>query len=274
MTSKSLYHTATRSEVASIVAREVIKRVGTRAYRYRVESYREGTKVRARWTYLGVVDPTSPETSIAGPGDPSLAPAPRVATAATRARLVDAFERLIERGAYANLTAGAVSTEAGLAHGTFYRYFKNKREILIAALERVREAYDRVRPSFDPPYGSVAHERARVRAWTMALGMKTPSRGVIAAWFEALDSDAELEAARATRARDRGSALADYLVALDRAGTIVVAHPAELALALTTLVEATFRSASAAGVALDEAGLCGVSDLFDRAIFQAERRAV
>ena len=35
---------------------DVIKRVGRRAYRYRVESYRdaETQKVRKRWTYLGV----------------------------------------------------------------------------------------------------------------------------------------------------------------------------------------------------------------------------
>lgn len=246
------------------MAREVIKRVGARAYRYRVESYREGAKVRARWTYLGVVDPTAPNA-------PALEKSAPDGPGKTRERLIDAFERLVEAHSYASVTAGDVSAQAGLGHGTFYRYFKNKREILVAALDRVREAFDRVRPSFDPPYGTSAQERARVRAWTAALGTMPASRGVLAAWYEALDGDLELDAARASRARERSAALASYLHALCQNGSIAMAHPTAVAGALTSLVDATFRSAIVSGIALDPTALVGVGDVFDRAIFGTTR---
>jgi len=55
------------------MAHEVIKKVGRRAYRYRVESYRdpETKKVRSRWRYLGVAAPgdsASPPPAVGGPG--------------------------------------------------------------------------------------------------------------------------------------------------------------------------------------------------------------
>lgn len=264
MTRKSLYHASRPRGFA--IPREVIKRVGARAYRYRVESYRDGAKVRARWTYLGVAEPSESAVSSI-----EAVPQPRNAAAITRARLIDAFERLAEHGAYATLTAGAVASEAGLAHGTFYRYFSNKRGVLVAALERVREAFERVRPSFSPPYGDLASERARVRAWTSALGTMPAARGVVRAWYDALDGDLELEAVRAVRFGERIAYLTLYLGALADAGTIAVAEPEALATALTTLVDAVFRATIVSGTAANEALLVGVTDVFDRAIFQGGR---
>lgn len=242
------------------MAREVIKRVGKRAYRYRVESYREGAKVRSRWTYLGVAD----EASSLETRDRPLARAS--VRGGAREALIDAFERLSERQGYSAITAGAISIEAGLAHGTFYRYFKNKRDVLLAALARVREAVDRVRPSFNPPYGDLANERRRVREWTRVLATLPEARGVIRAWFDALDRDAELAAAHAIKVRERTATLAGYLEALAETKTIVRANYAALAIALTTLLDATFRDAIVSGI-LDEFSLEGVSDVFDRAIF-------
>lgn len=246
------------------MAREVIKRVGKRAYRYRVESYRDGTKVRARWTYLGVAESgTNEATAIATDVAP---PRSTAAADATRERLVDAFERLVEQRSFAAVTAGAVASEAALAHGTFYRYFKNKREILVAALERVREAFVRVRPTFDPPYGDLAFERRRVRTWTQVLATMPTSRGVLHAWFEELDRDAELAAAHVVKLRERTASFAAYLQTLASNGTIAGANGEALATALTTLLDATFREAIVTG-RLDASSLEGVSEVFDRAIF-------
>ncbi|GAC1311408.1 MAG: hypothetical protein NVSMB21_20790 [Vulcanimicrobiaceae bacterium] len=255
--------TRIRSREVAAVAYEVIKRVGSRAYRYRVESYRDGAKVRARWTYLGVATPEAP----GAPRESVDAGARRSPKArSTRERLVDAFERLAERAPYAALTADAVATEAGVAHGTFYRYFTNKREILAAALERVRESLDRARPSFDPPYGDLAAERTRMRAWTTALGSTSVSRGLVAAWYDALEADPELEAARVERVRERRLALERYLDALRDAGTIDMTDVPAVASALTTLVDAAFRSAVVSGTD-GQLALAGVADVFDRTIF-------
>jgi len=97
------------------MAYEVIKRVSGRAYRYRVESFRdpETKRVRGKWTYIGRVE-----------GEGTLSPE-RKARPSSRDRLLDALERLLENHDLALLSTGMVASEAGLAYGTFYRYFKD-----------------------------------------------------------------------------------------------------------------------------------------------------
>lgn len=254
------------------MAYEVVKVIGSRAYRYRVESYRDPQtkKNRARWTYLGRAKPGAVTADGDTPEGGGLRPRPR----ATREALVAAFGRVAERRSFAELTAGAVAQEAGVAHGTFYRYFKDKRAVLLAAVGRLKDELERVRPSFDPPFGSRDDERARVRAWTLALATVPVSRGVLRAWFDALDDDAVLASVRDARRRERTVALEHYLAGLTAANTIAVERPAALATALMLLVDAVFRSAMAAGTPLDATLLAGVSDLFDRAIFATGAPAI
>ncbi len=247
------------------MAHEVIKHVGARAYRYRVESYRdpESKKVRSRWTYLGRVG------SDGKPGEPRAAQKPRRDAIRTRDTLLDAFARIAERRPFAGITAGSVAEEAGLAHGTFYRYFRDKRAILLAAVERVRAEIERERPSFDPPYGSRESELARVRAWTDALANVPVSHGILRAWYDALDRDPGLAGLRAARVAERTGALEAYLAGLVATKTTDVERPASLAMALTLLIDAAFRSATVAGAPPDARLLAGVSDVFARAIFPA-----
>jgi AcrR family transcriptional regulator len=246
------------------VAHEVIKRVGRRAYRYRVESRRDSVsgKLRPHWTYLGV----------AGEADASGTSASRPvrrASGATRSQLLDAFERIAERERYAAITAGAVAAEAGVAHGTFYRYFRDKRDLLTSALERVREDLARIAPSFDPPFGDAGAERLRVRAWLTAIFAKPADHpGVLRAFYEALEGDAELRASAGERRRDRVTALTAYLSSLSAEGTIAVVRPEPLATALLALVDATFRAEIVARESARMASsVAGAIDVFDRAIF-------
>ncbi len=250
------------------MAHEVIKRVGSRAYRYRVERYRDPQtqKARSRWTYLGVVAPTA--------GDGSTATAPQVARRApgdARARLLAAFERLAEREAYAAITAGAVATEAGLAHGTFYRYFRDKRDLFEHAIGRLQDDLARSAPSFAPPYGDREQERLRVRRWLEALfARRADHPGVLRAFYEALENDAALREARDVRRRERIATFATYLSALRAAGSVAPLPEAAVASALLALVEATFRSTAAARGSVDPIAVAGVIAVFDRAIFQAD----
>jgi AcrR family transcriptional regulator len=248
---------------------EVIKRVGKRAYRYSVESYRDPDtrKVRSRWTYLGAAVPSGTDES----ESVSIAAVTRRAPAQTRERLVAAVERLLADHSYGELTAGMVATEAGLAHGTFYRYFKDKRDVFVAALERLREEVERERPTFDPPFGTRAHERERVRSLVDAsLAKPAQHPGMIRAYFELLESDPEFQASRAERLCERTKALTAYLERLAEAGTIVADAPESLAVALTGLVDATFREAVIARKPVDELMKEGVKRVFDRAIFGVE----
>jgi AcrR family transcriptional regulator len=243
------------------MAYEVVKQVGRRAYRYRVESYRdpESKKVRARWTYIGPVAPAdSRSTSV-----------PRGAGGSTREGLLDAFERLLEKTPYAGVTAGAVAAEAGVAHGTFYRHFKDKRALLLSSLERVKEEIDRGLPTFGPPFGPVARERARIRSWLEALLEPAASRrGAMSAWYGALAVDRDLQTRRFERRRERVAALERYLEDLKRSGTISLEEPAgSLAAALNLLLEGASRSNAVEAGAPDRASIAGVVAVFERSIF-------
>ncbi len=247
---------------------EVVKRVGQRAYRYRVESYRdpETKKVRSRWTYLGRDETAGASAAAAGPVVSRRSPE------RTRERLLDAFERLVERLPYAEVTAGAVADDAGFAHGTFYRHFSDKRAVLIGALARVREEFERATPTFDPPYGSLQEERERVRAWVSTVLRKPAThRGVLRSWYDAMRIDDELRAVRETRRRARVDALAAYLEKLSEAGTIEAPAVAALATALVAMVDAVFRIEVVERDAPDELLVTGAIELFVRSIFPATR---
>jgi AcrR family transcriptional regulator len=261
VTGKSFYHLATWS--TSRIAHEVIKRVGRRAYRYRVESYRdpETLERRKRWTYLGVAESTTADES---------GTVPRAAATESRRRLLDAFERLAERMPYPAITASAISTEAGLAHGTFYRYFRDKRAIFTFAIERLREDLARMAPSFAPPYGSRDAERMRVRRWVaMTFAGKLEFPGVLHAYFQEIESDEALREERQLRRRDRILRLATYLEALIAANTISALDPVPTATALASLIEATFRNAFVTRSPVEASVVGGVMDVVDRAIFEA-----
>ena len=240
---------------------EVIKRVGARAYRYSVESYRdpETGKVRGRWTYLGRVDDgTVPRRR------------GREASAATRERLLEALERLLERSDFAAIGADDIAVEAGVAHGTFYRHFRNKRDALIAVFERAKAEVERGRPSFEPPFGDVAEERLRVRRWVeRALGSPLGRPGFLRAWYATVATDAELSASRRARRAETAGAFAGYLQALNAAGLAQIDHPERLANALLTLFAGVFRAAVLDAARIDAATIAGACDAFERAIFPA-----
>jgi AcrR family transcriptional regulator len=240
----------------------VVKHVGDRAYRYRVETYRDAAtgKVRGKWTYLGRVQAA---------GEPAAA-RPRK-SAGTRERLLAALETLLEGQAYSSITAGAIARAAGVAHGTFYRYFPDKGAALHAAIERAREAWARTRPSFEPPFGSLGDERARVRAWVAAvLSAPYERRGLVRAWYAQREIDAELRELQRRNRAETVEALASYLEGLGNAKTTGVPRPKELAGALLVLLEGTVRRALVEGEKLDASAIAGVVDVFDRAIFRAE----
>ena len=240
---------------------EVIKRVGRRAYRYRVESYRdaETQKLRKRWTYLGVANAdASADAAAAVSREPT----------DSRRRLLDAFERVAGRLSYASITAAAVSVEAGLAHGTFYRYFRDKNALFSAAVERIRDDVARLTPPFSPPYGSRESERERLRSWIGSVFEKPAAHpGVLYAYFERLESDAELRAASDARRAARVRSLAGYLAALVDARTIAPLRPVSVATALTALLEGAVRGAAVSRTGVDATMAEGVLAIVDGAIF-------
>src|SRR5471032_144077 len=140
------------------MAYEVTKLVNGRPYRYSVRSERdpETGKTRNRWTYLGRGDAGSP-------------PVPARPRPNARQALLEALERLLDRSDPRDVTAGAVSLEAGLAHGTFYRYFRNRDDAIRALSDRLREALAGELGLLDDPPAGVSAARTALRSWTGAV---------------------------------------------------------------------------------------------------------
>ena len=241
------------------MSHQVVKSVGGRSYRYEVESYRDPLtgKVRGRWTYLGRAD-----------GSERRAERPAKAATPTRERLLDALAVLLDRHDFGDLTVTAIASQAGLAHGTFYRYFGDKEAALRAAAGRIREEVERSRPDFDAPAGSLAAERARVRSWVETM-LRTPvdRPGLLREWYAALARDPKLAAERAAKRTEMLAVFAGYLRRLDESGTVAVERPDELAAALLTATDGAFRNLALTREPFSEATIRGMCDLFDRAIF-------
>jgi AcrR family transcriptional regulator len=201
------------------VAYEVIKRVSGRAYRYRVESYRdpETRRVRGKWTYLGRVE-----------GEGTLSPE-RKARPSSRDRLLDAVERLLETNELASISTGMVASEAGLAYGTFYRHFRDLAHVVRDAM--VRETAN-------------ATERTKMLGWVRATIAAVLARpGLSRAWHVTSNHDSTVVAERQRRFETNVDHMAQYLERLRAAG-VAKPTPAFAAYAIMALVGAAAREAA------------------------------
>ncbi len=229
------------------MAYEVIKRVSGRAYRYRVESYRdpETRRVRGKWTYLGRVE-----------GEGTLSPE-RKARPSSRDRLLDAVVRLLEANELSHLSTGMVASEAGLAYGTFYRHFRDLAHVVRDAM--IRETATLANPNgrFAEPFGGAETERAKLVAWvrdTIASVLARP--GLFRAWHVTSNNDAAVVAERQRRFDANVDHMSSYLEGLRAAG-IGTSTPAFAAYAMIALLIAAAREAAIDG-AFAEAKYAGV----------------
>ncbi len=216
------------------MAYEVIKRVSGRAYRYRVESYRdpETRRVRGKWTYLGRVE-----------GEGTLSPE-RKTRPSSRDRLLDAVERLLETNELAAISTGIVASEAGLAYGTFYRHFRDLAHVVRDAMVREAANLENLTERFAQPLGDRNAERAKLVAWvreSIAVVLLRP--GLFRAWHVTSNHDKEVVADRQRRFDANVEHVAGYLERLHAAGT-AKSTPPFAAYAIIALLGAATREAA------------------------------
>jgi AcrR family transcriptional regulator len=216
------------------VAYEVIKRVSGRAYRYRVESYRdpETRRVRGKWTYLGRVE-----------GEGTLSPE-RKARPSSRDRLLDAVERLLETNELATISTGMVASEAGLAYGTFYRHFRDLAHVVRDAMVRETANLDMLNARFDATPGTAVAEREKLVSWvreTIATVLQRP--GLFRAWHVTSNHDWAVVAERQKRFENNVEHMSAYLERLQEAGTAKMT-PVFSAYAMMALIGAAAREAA------------------------------
>jgi AcrR family transcriptional regulator len=241
------------------MAYEVTKLVNGRPYRYRVQSERDAIsgKTRNRWSYLGRGDA----------GAPATAAKPR---ANAREALLDALERLLDRTDPGTVTAGAVSIEAGLAHGTFYRYFRNRVEAIKALADRLRSARESTLGLLDTPPADATAARAALRAWTGGLlHARTEHHGLLSALFALAAADPEIRAAWRERRDNTAHRLALWLGDLATRDIIALPDSEATGAVLYSMLDGIGRDSIAAGEPLDEAHVKAAVGLVDRAVFGA-----
>jgi AcrR family transcriptional regulator len=214
------------------MAYEVIKRVGGRAYRYRVESYRdpETRRVRGKWTYLGRVE-----------GEGTLSPE-RQARPSSRSRLLNALEELLEARDLSALTTGIIANRAGLAYGTFYRYFKDVHHIVREAMLRYSASSDRLLDELCAEVSTPTSERSKINTWVADMIAEAQAHpGLIRAWHVASNQDAALVTERQARFDASVKSFSTYIERLNAAGLTHVKSPAFNAYALVALCTAIVR---------------------------------
>jgi AcrR family transcriptional regulator len=246
------------------MAYEVVKTIGTRQYLYRVQSERDPVsgKLRNRWKYLGRVaagtDPAQGDAARVRPPRPN-----------ARLRLLEAAESLLAAGDASALTVDAIAARAGVAHGTFYRYFRDRSDALEALARHIRATRgigdDRL---LRDDVASLDAARAGVRGWLIdKLRGSRERRAAFCAWYALIASDARLAAYREERRESTLARLREHIAALNAAGFARVADPAATAAGLLALVEGIVRASVLERDALDDAGITAAADIAERALF-------
>lgn len=238
------------------MAYEVTKLVNGRPYRYRVHSERDPAtgRFRNRWTYLGRADAAAP-----------VAPRrPRGSSA--REALLDALERLLTNEDIERVSAGAVSQAAGLAHGTFYRYFRNKHDAFRALAERWRQARLLQLDTLAAAPATRAEARSALRRWVELL-LRAPlqHRGIVRTWYDLAARDPEFAAERSERRGAQVELLAAYLRVLVERGFADV-EPLRTARLLAAMLDGFYREALAEPEH-DEARVAAALDFVERGVF-------
>ena len=238
------------------MAYEVTKVVRGRPYRYRVQSERDQAtgSFRNRWTYLGRGNAVD---------DRSAARPRRNA----REALLAALERLLEREEPDAVTAAAVSIEAGLAHGTFYRYFSNKAAAIDELFQRVRSERASTFSPLEEAPADADRARQAVRDFGDAL-LRSPvrHRGAIRALYALAARDPALQALKRERREFFVQQLTAYLAMLGERGYAPIIDANGTASALVAMIDGMFREAIVVAP-LNEAQIAAAFAVIERAVF-------
>ena len=241
------------------MAYEVVKTIGARQYRYRVQSERDAQtgKQRNRWTYL--VRVTS-EGAVEKPHAPRRN---------ARLRLLEAAESLLAAGDVSALTVDAIAAAAGVAHGTFYRYFRGRSEALEQLARHIRTTSgigdDRL---LRDDVASLADARAGVRRWIGdKLRYARERRASFCAWHTLIASDARLAAYREERREATFTRLRDHIEMLEGRGFARVGDAASTAAGLIALYEGIVSGSILERDRLTDAAIDAAADIVERALF-------
>jgi AcrR family transcriptional regulator len=196
----------------------------------------------------------------------------------TQARSQRTYEALIEAGAEVFAEVGFDATQtpeiaarAGVSVGTFYRYFKDKKEIFIEILRRhLATARDEVLADLEPERFVGVGKRATIEAAIGVLLENVRSRpGLHRAYLEMSLRDPEIAALRDAFDREAHQYIAALIAAICRREE--VADPEATAYIIqTSVVECATAISRGPTVVSAERSLAALTELVYRALFGIE----
>jgi AcrR family transcriptional regulator len=237
------------------MAYQVIKRVGKRAYRYEVTSFRDPAsgKSKGHWAYRGryleAVDVREQP------------PTP------TRERLLDALAQQLSETSYAETSIGAIARRAGVTSATFYRHFHDKRSLLFALVERTR---GQLYPAAALLAGSDPQiERARLKAFIRRVVTHADIRdGVARAIYEMQFKDRAIDAFWRRFNLERARIFREYVASLNNYRIGYGDDPQTMAAVLTMLAEGVRQAVALRREGLSEAEIELLGEILGRILIK------
>ncbi|MFP3708568.1 TetR family transcriptional regulator [Paraburkholderia sp. SIMBA_009] len=126
-----------------------------------------------------------------------------------RRRLVEAALELFTRQGFASTTTAEIAAEAGLTQRTFFRYFKDKQEVLFGSATVLRERLEQCVAEAPTALSSVSAARAALVALSREI---EPRRDRLSSRERIIASSPELQEREAGKVRDLSSALSGALI--------------------------------------------------------------
>ncbi len=188
----------------------------------------------------------------------------------TRARLLAAARQAFGELGFAATRVDDIVERAGTSHGTFYRYFEDKKDALVGLTQDVaRSLYGTaVAPALDTSLGLRGVVRARLAAFISAY---TEHWEVIHTWRQAEGVHAEVEEVRARIRRAISSAVAEMLERDREKELIESGVDTEIAAtAFVVMAEGFADDWLYAGRAFSEADVDQITDLWMRGTYRRE----
>ncbi|HVM96016.1 MAG TPA: TetR/AcrR family transcriptional regulator [Candidatus Acidoferrales bacterium] len=202
-------------------------------------------------------------------------PAPRTPQQArsrrTRQVVLDAAVACFEANGYDETTTAAIARKAGIAVGTLYVYFHDKRAILLELLEGTTKAIgDYVVQSLDPALWRHSDPRQSVRRLIDALfHIRTFNPGMQRILWERYFKDSEFRMAVQAIERRVRVALVDLFKALRSDGRLRVTDTSTAAFLVYASIEWTAsRLMLEGGEAESDAAVAAASDMVSRFLFK------
>lgn len=188
----------------------------------------------------------------------------------TRERVLEAAVACFEESGYDKTTTAAIARRAGIAVGTLYGYFRDKRAILLELIDRTtNEIADYVVKGLDPDAWRDADPRENTRALIDAIfHTRSFNPGMQRIVWERFFKDSEVRAAMEAIEQRVQGALAELLARLKSQGRVRVDDVQTAAILIHLSVEWTSnRLVLGEDAARIDAAVDACSDMISRFLF-------